>query len=128
VESLTETGARLALDGGRDAFEGIRAQPPLLPEQTHVDVRARLELHQLAVWAVCLQVGHHSPSRDQGARSKATSGARASVLWFAALGFGASLLAPLLARAGAARCLDRFVAAVMTLTAVRVLIVARARL
>lgn len=56
--------------------------------------------------------------------SFATGAALASVLWFAALGFGAGLLAPLLARDGAARSLDAFVAAVMAFTAVRVLIAA----
>jgi L-lysine exporter family protein LysE/ArgO len=45
-----------------------------------------------------------------------------SVAWFCALGFGARLLSPLLRRPGAWRALDGFVAAVMTVTAVRVLL------
>ncbi len=45
----------------------------------------------------------------------------ASVVWFAALGFGASLLTPLLKRPRAWRALDGFVAVIMTATAVRVL-------
>ena len=45
----------------------------------------------------------------------------ASVLWFAALGFGARLLAPLLNSARAWRTLDALVALVMAVTAARVL-------
>jgi L-lysine exporter family protein LysE/ArgO len=47
-----------------------------------------------------------------------------SILWFAALAFGAGLLAPVLARPGAWRVLDAFVAAIMTGTALRVLFAA----
>ena len=45
-----------------------------------------------------------------------------SALWFGVLGFGARALAPVLARPGAWRVLDVFVAAVMLLTATRLLI------
>jgi L-lysine exporter family protein LysE/ArgO len=44
-----------------------------------------------------------------------------SVAWFAGLGFGARLLAPVFRRRNAWRALDVFVAVVMTVTAVRVL-------
>jgi L-lysine exporter family protein LysE/ArgO len=44
-----------------------------------------------------------------------------SILWFAALAFGAGLLAPVLSRPGAWRVLDAFVAVIMTTTALRVL-------
>jgi L-lysine exporter family protein LysE/ArgO len=44
-----------------------------------------------------------------------------SILWFAALAFGAGLLAPVLTRPGAWRVLDAFVAVIMTATALRVL-------
>lgn len=43
----------------------------------------------------------------------------ASLVWFAAIGFGARLLAPLLARPGAWRLVDGIVAAVMLLIALR---------
>jgi L-lysine exporter family protein LysE/ArgO len=45
-----------------------------------------------------------------------------SLAWFAALGYGAALLAPVLARPRAARLLDLFVGAVMVVTAIRVLV------
>ena len=45
-----------------------------------------------------------------------------SALWFGVLGFGARLLAPVLARPGAWRVLDVFVAVVMLLTAVRLVL------
>jgi L-lysine exporter family protein LysE/ArgO len=45
-----------------------------------------------------------------------------SALWFGVLGFGARLLAPVLARPGAWRVLDVFVAVVMLLTAARLVI------
>lgn len=45
----------------------------------------------------------------------------ASVAWFAGLGFGARLLAPVFRRRGAWRAMDVFVAVVMTATAARVL-------
>lgn len=44
-----------------------------------------------------------------------------SIAWFAALAFGAGLLAPVLRRPGAWRMLDAFVAVIMTVTALRVL-------
>jgi L-lysine exporter family protein LysE/ArgO len=47
--------------------------------------------------------------------------ALASILWFAALGFGAGLLGPVFRRPGAWRVLDGGVAVVMVLTAGRVL-------
>jgi L-lysine exporter family protein LysE/ArgO len=47
-----------------------------------------------------------------------------SILWFAALAFGAGLLAPVLKRPGAWRMLDAFVAVIMTATALRVLFAA----
>lgn len=47
-----------------------------------------------------------------------------SVLWFAALAFGAGLLAPVLKRPSAWRMLDAFVAVIMTVTAVRLLVAA----
>ena len=43
----------------------------------------------------------------------------ASLTWFAALGYGTQLLAPLFKRPGAERCLDAFVAATMAVTALR---------
>jgi L-lysine exporter family protein LysE/ArgO len=46
----------------------------------------------------------------------------ASLTWFAALGFGTRLLAPLLQRPGAERVLDAFVAGTMGLTALRLLL------
>jgi L-lysine exporter family protein LysE/ArgO len=46
----------------------------------------------------------------------------ASLTWFAGLGFGTRLLAPLLSRPGAERLLDAFVAATMGLTALRLLL------
>jgi L-lysine exporter family protein LysE/ArgO len=46
----------------------------------------------------------------------------ASLMWFAALGFGTRLLAPLLNRPGAERLLDAFVAATMGVTALRLLL------
>ena len=48
--------------------------------------------------------------------------ALASIAWFAGLGFGARLLAPVFRRPGAWRALDVFVAVVMTVTAARVLV------
>ena len=51
-----------------------------------------------------------------------TGAAAGSVLWFLALGYGAGLLGAPLARPGAARALDGFVAAVMAATAVRLLL------
>lgn len=45
-----------------------------------------------------------------------------SALWFGVLGFGARLLAPVLARPGAWRVLDVFVAVVMLLTATRLVV------
>jgi L-lysine exporter family protein LysE/ArgO len=48
--------------------------------------------------------------------------ALASIIWFAALGFGARLLAPVLRRPSAWRILDGFVALVMVQTAARVLL------
>jgi L-lysine exporter family protein LysE/ArgO len=47
-----------------------------------------------------------------------------SILWFAALAFGAGLLTPVLKRPGAWRILDVFVAVIMTATALRVLLAA----
>jgi len=47
-----------------------------------------------------------------------------SVLWFAAPGFGAALLGPILRPPQASRALDCFVAVIMTVTAVRVLLAA----
>ena len=52
----------------------------------------------------------------------ATGAAAASVAWFIGLGFGARLLTPLLRRPQAWRLLDAFVAVVMTITAVRTLL------
>lgn len=51
----------------------------------------------------------------------AVGAAVASVVWFIGLGFGARLLTPLLRHPLAWRCLDAFVAVVMTLTALRTL-------
>jgi L-lysine exporter family protein LysE/ArgO len=48
--------------------------------------------------------------------------ALASIAWFAALGFGARLLAPVFRQPGAWRALDVFVAVVMAVTAARVLV------
>jgi|ERR1700722_2661039 len=48
--------------------------------------------------------------------------ALASIAWFAGLGFGARLLAPVFRRPGAWRALDVFVAVVMAVTAARVLV------
>jgi L-lysine exporter family protein LysE/ArgO len=52
----------------------------------------------------------------------AAGAAIASVVWFTALGFGARLLAPALRRPSVARVLDGYIAAVMTETALRVLV------
>jgi L-lysine exporter family protein LysE/ArgO len=46
----------------------------------------------------------------------------ASVIWFAALGFGARLLAPLFRRPRASRVLDVSVAVIMVITGIRVLL------
>jgi L-lysine exporter family protein LysE/ArgO len=51
-----------------------------------------------------------------------TGAAVGSVLWFLALGYGAGLLSKPLARPGAARALNGFVAAVMAATAIRLLL------
>jgi L-lysine exporter family protein LysE/ArgO len=48
--------------------------------------------------------------------------AGASVLWFAAIGFGARLLTPLFSKARAGQALEAFVAVVMALTALRLLL------
>jgi L-lysine exporter family protein LysE/ArgO len=44
------------------------------------------------------------------------------VIWFAALGFGARLLAPLFRRPRASRVLDVSVAVIMVITGIRVLL------
>ncbi len=54
--------------------------------------------------------------------SFAAGAAFGSLVWFFALGYGARLLSPLLARARAWQLLDGFVAVVMVTTAVRVLV------
>lgn len=66
-------------------------------------------------------VANARPGRQWWFGAGATLG---SVIWFAALGFGAALLGPILRRPGASRGLDCFVAVIMTVTAVRVLIAA----
>ena len=63
-------------------------------------------------------VANTRPGRQWWFGGGATLG---SALWFAALGFGAALLGPVLTRPGAWRALDCFVAVIMTLAAVRVL-------
>ena len=66
-------------------------------------------------------VANTRPGREWWFGGGATLG---SVMWFAALGFGAALLGPVLRRPGAWRALDCFVAVIMTVTAVRVLFAA----
>ena len=66
-------------------------------------------------------VANARPGRQWWFGGGATLG---SVVWFAALGFGAALLGPIVRRRGASRALDCFVAVIMTVTAVRVLLAA----
>ena len=66
-------------------------------------------------------VANSRPGRQWWFGGGATLG---SVVWFAALGFGAALLGPVLKRPRAWRALDGFVAVIMTVTAVRVLFAA----
>jgi L-lysine exporter family protein LysE/ArgO len=65
-------------------------------------------------------LGSVANSRPGHQWSFAAGAALASVIWFAALGFGARLVAPLLRRPGAFRVLDGVVALVMVETAARV--------
>jgi L-lysine exporter family protein LysE/ArgO len=61
-------------------------------------------------------------SHDSTRWSFATGIALGSVLWFLALGYGATLLSPLLSRPTPPRYLDAFIALTMAATAARLLL------
>lgn len=116
---------------------GALAARRALDRQTNSDIASSPASSRPAVIAACLtftwlnpavyldtvvllgSVANTRPGRQWWFGGGATLG---SVMWFAALGFGAALLGPVLRRPGASRVLDCFVAVIMTVTAVRVLL------
>ncbi len=118
---------------------GALAARRALDRQTDPDVASSPAPSRTAVIAACLtftwlnpavyldtvvllgSVANARPGRQWWFGGGATLG---SVIWFAALGFGAALLGPVLRRPGASRALDCFVAVIMTVTAARVLLAA----
>jgi L-lysine exporter family protein LysE/ArgO len=75
-----------------------------------------------AVYLDMLVVGSVADSHDSTRWSFATGIALGSILWFVALGYGATLLSPLLSRPRAPRYLDAFIALTMAATATRLLL------
>jgi L-lysine exporter family protein LysE/ArgO len=73
-----------------------------------------------AVYLDMVAVGTVADSHAGSRWSFGTGVALGSTIWFLALGYGAALFAPLLARPAAARLLDGFVAVVMSVTAARI--------
>jgi L-lysine exporter family protein LysE/ArgO len=74
-----------------------------------------------AVYLDMLVVGSVADSHATTRWSFATGIALGSILWFLALGYGATLLSPLLSRPDAPRYLDAFIALTMAATATRLL-------
>jgi L-lysine exporter family protein LysE/ArgO len=75
-----------------------------------------------AVYLDMLVVGSVADSHDSTRWSFATGIALGSILWFLALGYGATLLTPLRARPHPPRYLDAFIALTMAATATRLLL------
>lgn len=123
---LRPAGAGLHAEAGAEAEGAGRTSTsgaPVLERDTRTTVRPVRALLTIAVftWAnphvyldTLVFLGSVGTQQPAEVRAWWVAGAvGASCLWFSAIGFGARLLAPLLARPGAWRVLDAFIAVVM---------------